>query len=37
MFKTPLSGKLEGKEVNRRIQAPDLPGAERGGSTEINQ
>ena len=27
MFKTPLAGELEGKEVNRRNQAPDLPGA----------
>lgn len=26
MFKTPLTGKLEGREVNSRIQAPDLPG-----------
>ena len=26
MFKTPLAGKLEGREVSSRIQAPDLPG-----------
>lgn len=26
MFKTPLAGKQEGREVSCRIQAPDLPG-----------
>lgn len=26
MFKTPWAGKLEGREVRRRIQVPNLPG-----------
>lgn len=26
MFKTPLAGKLEGREVSRRVQIPHLPG-----------
>lgn len=27
MFKTPLAGKLAGREVSSGIQAPNLPGS----------